>query len=316
MRKRTLGRTNLSVTELGLGTWGLSGDGYGPVSERDQDATLERALTLGINLFDTADCYAAGAMESKLGERLPSDGSVHVVTKIGTDRTGEPARKRFDTAFLKESFERCQTRLKREKLDIVLLHNPSAESVKQGEAAAFMQQLVDDNQLTAWGISAGAKDVLYAGLTLPKKPHVVELAYNMFMSRDLAELQYDLEHTQVGVLARSVLAHGLLAGYWTHDKQFSAHDHRHERWTQDQLKRRLHQLQAMKAVVGGTVPTPRSAALRYVLDNKKVSAAILGPRSPMQLTQLVREAGKAPPYLDAHAKSRLETRLHELGVFR
>ncbi|MEN9580095.1 MAG: hypothetical protein RJA70_3104 [Pseudomonadota bacterium] len=316
MRKRKLGRTGLQVTELSLGTWGLSGDGYGQIAERDQDEVLDRALTFGINLFDTADVYGSGAMERKLGERLPVDGSTYVVTKIGTDLDGSPPRKRFDAVYLGESFKRCQERLQREKLDVVLLHNPSAAAIKSSDAAPFMQQLVDDGKLTAWGLSAGDSDSIYAALSRPEKPFVVELAYNVFMTRDVESVQYDLEESEVGILARSVLAHGLLAGYWMPDKSFPRGDHRRDRWTPDQLQRRLTQLQALSVVVGREIPTKRAAALRYVLDNRYISSAVLGPKSPMQLTQLVREAGKAAPYLDPHTKGRFESRLYELGVHR
>ena len=65
MRQRLLGATSLDVTELALGTWGLSGDGYGPVSEAEQDKVIDRALAMGIRLFETADCYAEGRMERR-----------------------------------------------------------------------------------------------------------------------------------------------------------------------------------------------------------------------------------------------------------
>src|SRR5260221_2937689 len=96
MRLRPLGKTGLSVSELSLGTWGLSGDGYGPVPEDEQERVIERAATLGITLFETADAYAEGGMEKRLGERLASFEGAHIVTKVGTDRASSPSRKRFD----------------------------------------------------------------------------------------------------------------------------------------------------------------------------------------------------------------------------
>src|SRR6187549_3319294 len=99
MRQRPLGKTQLTVSELALGTWGLSGDGYGPVAEPEQDKVIERSLALGITLFETADTYGRGAMEKKLGERLPDDGSVRIVTKIGTDRTKKPPVKCFEPGY-------------------------------------------------------------------------------------------------------------------------------------------------------------------------------------------------------------------------
>src|SRR4051794_1558713 len=121
MRQRTLGKSGLSVSELALGTWGLSGDGYGAVAEVDQDKVIERALALGVTLFETADSYAKGAMESRLGERLADMKTAQIVTKIGTDRTQRPTVKCFDSAYLRAAFERSCERLKRSTIDLVLL---------------------------------------------------------------------------------------------------------------------------------------------------------------------------------------------------
>jgi aryl-alcohol dehydrogenase-like predicted oxidoreductase len=113
VRKRILGRTNLSVSELGLGTWGLSGDGYGHVDDGERTQLIERARMLGITLFETADCYGKGKMEEKLGEVLETDADAVFITKWGTDRSNNVARKRFDPAYLREACDQSLTRLKR-----------------------------------------------------------------------------------------------------------------------------------------------------------------------------------------------------------
>ena len=69
VRARPLGKTGLRVTEMALGTWGLSGDGYGPVEEREQEHVLARALEMGFSLIDTADAYGGGRMERLVGPR-------------------------------------------------------------------------------------------------------------------------------------------------------------------------------------------------------------------------------------------------------
>ena len=143
MRKRTLGATGIEVSELALGTWGLSGEGYGPVEEKDQDAVIERALALGVTLFETADSYAGGEMEKRLGRLLPKGEAVRVATKIGTDTASTPPRKRFEPASLKEAAERSRERLGREAIDVLLLHNPSTEAIKRGEATKALAELCE-----------------------------------------------------------------------------------------------------------------------------------------------------------------------------
>jgi aryl-alcohol dehydrogenase-like predicted oxidoreductase len=116
------------------------------------------------------------------------------------------------------------------------------------------------------------------------------------------------------VLAHSVLAYGLLCGHWAPDKEFPEGDHRSERWTIDEFRRRLRQLDALRPVVGGAVLTLRAGALRYVLSTPAVSSAVIGPRNTLQLDQLVREAGKEPPYLSDQQLTALAARLRDAGV--
>ena len=63
-------KTGLRVSEMALGTWGLSGDAYGPVDEREQERVVERALEMGVSLIETADAYGAGRMERLIGSAL------------------------------------------------------------------------------------------------------------------------------------------------------------------------------------------------------------------------------------------------------
>ena len=66
MRRRKLGKTGIEIPELCLGTWGLSGDGYGAVEEAEQNRVIERALSLGVKAFETSDAYGNGEMETRL----------------------------------------------------------------------------------------------------------------------------------------------------------------------------------------------------------------------------------------------------------
>ncbi len=312
MRRRSLGKTGIRVTELALGTWGLSGDGYGPVPEAEQDRVIDRARALGITLFDTADAYAHGAMEQKLGERLGQDTRAVLVTRVGTDRDGNPPRKRFDVPFLRDAIDKSRARLHRDVLDVVLLHNPSAAALERGEACDLLRELVDAGQLRAWGVSVGSVEAGRAALA--QGAQVISLSYNIFHQSDLLDLVDEIDKRETGVIAHSALAYGLLCGHWSADKVFPEFDHRAERWTYDELHRRVRQLDAVRPLVGGQVVSLRAAALRFALANERVSSVALGPRSTMQIDQLVREAGKEPPYLANEKLGALRNRLRDVGV--
>lgn len=311
MRCRSLGKTGIEIPELCLGTWGLSGDAYGPVEEADQDQVIERALALGVKAFETADSYAKGAMESRLGRLLEPHPDAVVITKVGTDRSQTPPVKRFDEAYLRESIAGSRERLKR-PVDVLLLHNPSIVALNKPRTREALEELIRQGSVRHWGASVGSAEVGLAAIE--RGAQVLELAYNAFHRQELSGVLALAKEKQVGLLARSVLAHGLLCGQWPTTKTFPSGDHRRDRWTNDELKKRISQLSALRPSVSGTVTSLRAAALRYALEEPAVSSVVIGPRSTLQLDQLVRDAGKEPPYLPEGARAALERRLANVGI--
>jgi len=312
MRQRPFG--NQQVTELALGTWGLAGDGYGPVASEEQDRVIDRALAMGIRLFETADVYGNGEMEKKLAQRLPKDGSAIVVTKVGTRRDNQPPLKDFSLDYLRQAIEASRQRLGGGPLQCVLLHNPSRVSFDRADIGGFMNELRSNGVLSKWGASIGAIDAGHSALSAGAE--VLEVPYNAFHTEELRELQYEIKARNVAVLARSVLAHGLLTGLWPQHKEFPSYDHRAERWNNDELRHRLYQVGPLRTMLNAQLTSIRSVALRFVLSNELVSSVVLGPRTTLQLDQLVREAGREPPYLSEQNLSELRERLATVGVYQ
>jgi aryl-alcohol dehydrogenase-like predicted oxidoreductase len=311
VRTRALGKTGLRVSELALGTWGLSGDGYGPVEEQVQERVVVRALEMGVSIIDTADAYGDGRMERTVGRAIAGLGEVVVVTKGGVDRSTSPPCKRFDAAHLRASVERSRARLSRDRIDVYLLHNPRAETFDT-EVVDTMLELKREGRIAHWGVSAG--DIEVGRTALRKGAEVIELAYNLLHSSDLHRLAGEVMVAGAGVLARSTLAYGLLGGDWPRDRDFEHGDHRADRWTKPELARRVDQLGAFRFLVGGEVATLRSAAIRYVLSSTIVTSAVLGPRSVSQIEDVVREVGVGPVYLRDAALARIPRALESVGI--
>jgi aryl-alcohol dehydrogenase-like predicted oxidoreductase len=297
---------------MSLGTWGLSGDGYGPIDPAMQERVLARALEMGISVVETADAYGAGQMETTIGRAVAHRRDVVVVTKGGTDRETSPPRKRFDAPYLRECVLQSSRRLDRGPIDVYLLHNPSENAVESGEAVDALLELKRQGLISHWGVSAGDVDVGRAAVR--KGAEVLELAYSLVHSSDLHRLAGEIIVSGAGILARSTLAYGLLAGQWTAEKDFPPGDHRADRWTKPEMSRRIEQLAAIRFLVRGDVPTMRSAAVRFVLSNNIVSSAVLGPRSVEQLEAIVREVGMGPIYLSDDDLMRIPRALQAVGI--
>ena len=312
MRKRPLGRTGLVVSELAIGTWGLSGDAYGTIEEADAELVLRRAFDMGFSLVDTCDAYGAGRMEQLCGKLAKEHPDLVIVTKGGTDRTTEPPRKCFAADYLRGAVERSCKRLGREALQVYLLHCPTYDTVHTGEAVDTMETLKKEGKIEHWGVSAGNEEV--AREAIDRGAEVIELAYNLMHPIDLHRISGDIMVAGCGVLARSVLGHGLLAGAWTEERTFPEGDHRRDRWTRMEREHRLEQLDALRFLVKGDVSTLRGAAVRFALANHLVSAAVLGPRTKEQLEQLVRETGGGPRYLHDDDLRQLPRALEKAGI--
>ncbi len=312
MRKRPLGKTGLVVSELAIGTWGLSGDAYGNVDEADAELVLRRAIDMGFTLIDTADAYGAGRMERLCGKLAKEHPDLVIVTKGGVDRRTDPPRKCFTAEYLREAVERSCKRLGKDAIQLYLLHNPTPETLHVGEAIDTMAALKKEGKIEHWGVAAGDEDV--ARSAIDRGAEVIELAYNLTHPIDLHRISGDVMVSGCGILARSVLGHGLLAGMWSKDRTFQEGDHRNERWTRMELEHRIDQLDAVRFLVKGEVHTLRGAAVRFALANHLVSSAILGARTKEQLEQLVRETGGGPRYLLDDDLRQLPRALDKVGI--
>lgn len=314
MRKRTLGKTGIEVSEISLGTWGLSGDAYGVTYAGQAKGVIERARAMGITLFETSQSYGLGAMESELGATVASDPQVTIVTKWGTDRSESVAKKRFDPDYLKKSLETSRERLGTEARLIALLHNPTEQTLKDGRAVETLKEMATQGDLLSWGISVGSEEV--ARLALDAAAPILSFAYNVLTVQPLRAVSQLLAEKETGVLAHSVLFYGLLAGQWTAAKTFRNTDHRSERWPEGTLGSRVRQLDAIRPMISGETTSLRSAALRFVLSNAQVHSAVLGPRTTGHLDQMVRDLKGDLPYLSDAKLSALESRLEHLEVPR
>jgi aryl-alcohol dehydrogenase-like predicted oxidoreductase len=317
VRKRPLGKTGRVVSELALGTWGLSGDGYGYLPVEEMRKTVAHALELGITLFETSDAYLAGGAEVVLGDALADSKGDHatVVTKIGVDRRTEPARRDYSRSYLRGAAERSLKRLRKERHDVLLLAHPSEVDLgRSWEITEALSALKKDGLCKHWGVACGSADV--AMLAVEQGAEVIELPYNLLHVTDMNRAAGDVLIGQCGLLARSVLSYGLLGHEdWTRETSFGKDDHRRLRWTPEELCERLRQRDEMRFLVRDGVPTLRGAAVRFVLENPLVSSAVLGPRSVAQLRELLRETGVGPTYLPHEDLRRVYRVLERAGVF-
>jgi aryl-alcohol dehydrogenase-like predicted oxidoreductase len=303
MRRRRLGRTKIELTELALGTWGLADAAYGTVEPSVFEATVAKALDEGVRTFDMAPAWGRGRAEETVAKVVGKRrDECTYITRAGVFRTKGAVEVRMDPESIAESLAKSLERLGTEYVDVLLLHDPPEKVLAMGAWAKSMAQFKKEGRIRAFGVSCVTADQARMALSLGAE--VLCMPYNILRSDDLADLADELETADVGVIARSPLLHGLLTASIEHGQSFTDADHRSNRWDAEALEKRIEHVLALRFLAQEDVPTLRAAALRFVLANPAVTTVALGPRSPEQLEELVRERG-APPYLAPELRERI-----------
>jgi aryl-alcohol dehydrogenase-like predicted oxidoreductase len=224
MDTRTLGRTNRSVSVIGLGTWQLGGD-WGEVTEADARAVLDASVAAGVTVFDTADVYGDGRSETLIGEYLADNpgNEITVATKMGRREAQDPANYTLDN--FRRWTDRSRANLRTERLDLVQLHCPPSVVLSTDSVYDALDTLVSEGAIANYGVSV---ETVAEALAAIARPNVatVQIILNAFRLKPLDAVLPAASAAGVGIIVRVPLASGLLGGKYTAGTTFAANDHR------------------------------------------------------------------------------------------
>jgi len=220
MNRRTLGKTDMEVSEVGLGAWQL-GDGWGEtVDEAGAIDLLLQSFEAGINFVDTAAAYGNGRSEELIGRALREwPDRIHVATKI--KRHGFGDRYEEMESLIREQIKRLGV----ECIDLIQLHCEDFERVKEGKIVENLERLRANGLVRYTGASVETMEEA-AFFIEETGCDAIQLIFNLFRQRPVEELFPEMKTRLVGLIARVPLASGLLTGKFTRDHGFAADDHR------------------------------------------------------------------------------------------
>ncbi|HET9187643.1 MAG TPA: aldo/keto reductase [Acidothermaceae bacterium] len=290
MNRRPLGSTGIEVSEIGLGAWQLGNTDQWTGPDRETSLRIvDEALTLGVNLFDTAPGYAGGRSEQLLGEALEGRrADVVLVTKFGHKADGSSD---WDAARIEPAVEQSLEALRTDYLDVILMHSPPSELLDGTIAAHYreFERLRGAGVVRAYGASVdwGADIDTVVSTT---DSQVLEVLLHAFHQEPLAALN-NAASRGVGAIVKVPLDSGWLSGRYDKNSRFS--DVR-SRWTPADIERRAALVEQFRALLPDDVSMPH-AALRWLLAQGCVSSVIPGAKSLEQLRENVAAADTALP---------------------
>jgi aryl-alcohol dehydrogenase-like predicted oxidoreductase len=306
MRYRKLGRSDLVVSEVSLGSWLTYGGG---VSRERAEACVRAAFDAGINFIDTANVYATGGAESFLGEVLKDvpRGRYVLATKVYFPMS--PTDRGLSAAQIAKQLDASLRRLRVDHVDLYQCHRYDPETPLE-ETMTALTRAVRQGKTRYLGFSEWSADQLRAALALPGVERFVssQPQYSLLWRAPEAEIFPLCAREGIGQIVWSPLAQGILSGKYLPGAPPPADSRAASEQMGVFIQRRLEPrvLEGVQRLVpiardlGLTLP---QLALAWVLRRPEVSSAIIGASRPEQVTENARASGVT---LDAESLARIE----------
>ena len=310
MKYRKFGRTGWMVSEIGYGMWGM-GEWTGSDDEESLNS-LQLAVELGCNFFDTAWAYGAGHSEGLLGQLVRANPSkmLYTATKIPPKNRKWPSQRGFtlDDCFppeyIEEYVHRSLENAGLERFDLVQFHTWEDGWVDDDRWANKMDDLRREGLVEAIGISINRWEP-WNGVRTVRSGLIdsVQVIYNIFDQNPEDELFPACSEMDVAVIARVPFDEGSLTGTLTKDSTWPKGDWRNLYFVPENLIASVEHADALKPIVpaGMTMPT---MALRFILNNPTVSTIIPGMRKRHHVESNIAASDAGPLSAKLHTQLR------------
>ena len=287
MKYRRLGKTDLKISVVGVGTWQFGGEWGRGFSQSEVDRLLGRAKELGINLIDSAECYGDHLSESLIGKTIEKEREDWIVaTKFGHKFLSNFERsEQWSPQEVLQQLEASLRALRTDYVDVYQFHSGDDKAFDQDELWQMLNDQVKAGKIRYLGISISSRNenIRQTRRASQVGASVIQVVYNRLDREPEQRVLPACQEQDVGVLARVPLASGFLSGKYKPGTRFtkkddirSLHD---EQKVQDRLKL-VQEIQQTEVPAG----VPMAAwALAWCLQHPAVSAVIPGCKTVEQV---------------------------------
>lgn len=295
MFTRTLGRSGIEVTGMGLGCWAIGGPtwrdgkpvGWSQVDDDESIRALQRGLELGLTFFDTADVYGCGHSERLLGRVLAGRrNNVVIATKFGYV-CDEPSRtmthQDASPDYIRQACEASLRRLQTDYIDLYQFHVSKFEPGQAEEVMATLEQLVKAGKIRAYGWST---DDPVRARVFARGIHCAAIQQRLNVFEGSAEILALCETAGLASINRGPLAMGLLTGKFSADSALPQDDVRYD-WDfrRGDAAERLQQLEALREVLTSDGRTLAQGALAWLWARSEKTIPIPGFKTVGQVEE-------------------------------
>ena len=289
MKYRKLGKTELSVSEIGLGTAQIGGPslinrryiGSPKIEKEEALKILNGGFNSGINFYDTADKYGDGESERLLGEVFHKKREqVILATKCGLTLSGERC---FEKKYVKNCLEKSLKNLKTDYIDVFQLTKPDITLIQSGEIYELLDELKREGKIRFSGVSTGTDEETIK-LISDNRVDTLQIFYNLLHVKPNKLFIGKAFDSGIGLIIRSPLSSGVLAGKYDYNTKFAKEDDRSLYLYGETLKLRIDMINMMvERYQLNSLGDILLLSLNYLLSNTKISTIIPGVSKTCQL---------------------------------
>lgn len=283
--KRTYLGKDFEVSAIGLGCMGMS-HGYGdPADKNEMIALIRKSHELGIDFYDTAECYGPYINEELVGEALePIRNEVKIATKFGIQLKDFKQTLDSRPETIRKSVEGSLKRLRTDHIDLYYQHRVDKNTPIE-MVAETVGELIKEGKVLHWGMSeAGIENIRKANAVTPLT--AVESEYSMFWREPEEKLLGTLEELGIGLVPFSPLGKGFLTGTINKNSTFAKNDFRSTvpRFQKENIEANMVIVDLVKDIAEKKGITPAQMALSWVMAQRPFIVPIPGSRSLKHLT--------------------------------
>ena len=297
MRFRRLGKTDLRVSVVGLGTYQFGGRWGKAFTKEDASEIIGTAKDCGINLIDTAECYGPNHLsETLIGKAIELSRSHWVLaTKFGHEKVSSTKnRPAYTVPEVLQQLEASLRALRTEVIDLYQFHSGSNEAFDNDELWAMLEKQKQAGKIRHFGISVSRKSKEWREYQTQKASSVgastIQVKYNRLERHAETEVFPECLSQNLGVLARVPLASGLLSGRYQEVKSFDESEARAGKYDAETFARMQDEIREVLANELPENTTLAEYALAWSLAHPAVSCVIPGCKTPEQVRMNARVA--------------------------
>lgn len=296
MEYRMLGDSDLEISVIGFGAWGIGG---APFWKNEGDAISSRAIIksyeLGINFFDTAPVYGFGHSEELIGKTLrPFRDKVVYATKCGLrwkNKSLGTITKNATRQSIQKEIDQSLKRLDTDYIDLYQVHWPDIET-SQSETMEALLEIQRQGKIKVIGVSNYSveqmRDIMKSGKIVSLQPD-----YSLLNRSIESEVVSYCKENHIGIIAYSPLASGLLSGKYGKDTKFS--DWRGKGiigcFSGDQFVKNMEKVERLKTIGDSIGKTCAQMAINWLVSQPQLTTALLGVKNEKQMEENIKALG-------------------------